>query len=153
MEGRTQNPYASINSSDRETIEIRPAAYQQALANQLIQYARHKSLACNGPLVHARDILKRRVLKYEKLSSEVDSAKQRCPASDDAAIIGALGALGLSIGVAIPLSWGFIQEFEWSFLFSLVACVGLSLIDAAVSHIGGRLYSMLVWTSVARRSS
>ncbi len=144
LEGRTLNPYASVDVGDRETIEIAPASYQRALANHLVKYTRDTSLVHTGRLLRARDRLKRRMLKQKELSHGVEMAKRRCPADGDGAVLGALMALALSVGIAVPLSWGFIQEFEWPFTFSVVACVGLSLIDAVISHLAGRMYSTLV---------
>jgi hypothetical protein len=143
MEGRNENCFAATAADGSGTIEIAPAAYQRMLSNHLERHARRTSVRFNRPLLRARDRLERARRRQERLSERVREARDRCPADADGAILGAWALLALSVTIAIPLSWGFIQEFEWPLLFSVVACVGLSLIDAAVAHLAGRLWAVL----------
>ncbi len=143
MEGRAPSGFLSIDQARGDTITVGPAAFQTVLSNRFSKHARHIELIYNGVLMRARDRYKRRVLKRERIANKLESAKRRCPEDGDGAILGAVAALALSVGVSVPLSWGFIQEFEWPFLFSVIACMSLSLIDAVVSHLAGRLYAAL----------
>jgi hypothetical protein len=143
LEGRSNNGFASATSEHRDAVEIAPAPYQDLLGNYLAQHARRTAVVFNAALVRARDRYNRRLQRRDELVSHVEQAKARCAADDSASTLGAQLLLGLSILISIPLTWGFVEKFEWPLVFSALACAGLSLIDAAVAHLAGRLVAIL----------
>ncbi|HEY7953432.1 MAG TPA: hypothetical protein VID70_10635 [Solirubrobacteraceae bacterium] len=142
-EGRSDSCFVSVVADGSGAIEIPPAPYQLMLGNHLARHTRRIAVAFNGALLRARDRLKRRRLRREAVAQRMETARRRCPADEDGAILGAAAMLALSIAISVPFSWGFVQEFEWPLMLSMMACLGLSLIDAAIAHLAGRLYAML----------
>jgi hypothetical protein len=137
------NGFTSIDRSNGDTIDVQPAAFQRMLASRFARLVRQISFFYSGSLMRVRNRLKRRMRTREKIDAKLESAKRRCPPDADRSIVGASAALALSIVVSIPLSWGFVEEFEQTFVITVIACVGLSLIDAAISHVSGRLFATL----------
>jgi hypothetical protein len=142
LEGRAPVAFTSVDLND-ETVTFGSAPFQSLLAKSFDRQVRTLSQVYRRPLLRARRTLNRRQIKRVKISAELDAAKQRAPANGDGSILGPVAGLGVSVLLAVPLSWGFVEKFEWPFLFNIVASVGLSIIDAIVAHYAGRYQAML----------